>query len=45
MEQTLTPRTFSLEVAVQIDISPEARQWLAARGGQLTIDPPGPSAG
>lgn len=28
-----------------IDISPQARDWLAAHGSQLTIDPPGPSAG
>lgn len=34
-----------VEANVQINISSEARDWLAAHGGKLTIDPPGPSGG
>ena len=30
---------------MQIEMSPEARDWLAAHGGKLTINPPGPTAG
>lgn len=34
-----------VEAPVQIHISPEARDWLTAHGGQLTIDPPASGGG
>lgn len=41
----IAPRNKPREVSMRVEITPEAREWLAARGNQLTIMPPARSGG